>query len=351
MSASTTLLRLTFEALHRTGAAAALRPWAQGLGVIFCMHSVRPAVAAPDGFSPNSGLSSTPEFLDAALTMLQAAGYEFLSMDDALLRITGKTQSQRPFAVFTLDDGYRDNLVHALPVFAKHDCPFLVYVAPGFVDGSAEMWWLALERMIAGGRGEISMPGASAVLDGSAVAKAQAWGALAPTLQAMPEHAQRQWVREACERHGIDLRQMCRDLIMDWNEVRRMAEHPLATIGAHTNNHFAVSRLPEHEARAEIADSGQRLQRELQRPVRHFAFPYGNVGHAGPRDFRMAAEAGYASAVTTRMGAVYADHAAHLDGLPRVMVSSKYDRMRWLKVLASGLPGRMSNMGRRLNVG
>ena len=89
---------------------------------------------------------------------------------------------------------------------------------------------------------------------------------------------------------------------------------------------------------------------ELGLPVRHFAFPYGNVDHAGVRDFALCKEAGYETAVTTRMGAAYPDHAAHLHALPRVMVSSKYAEMRWLKVLASGLPGRMKNFGGRLNV-
>ena len=350
MSASTALLRLTFEALYRSGAASVLRPWSQGLGVIFCMHSVQPEVKATDGFAPNAGLTSTPAFLDAALTMLRQAGYEFLSLDEALQRIRSGRAGERPFAVFTLDDGYRDNHVHALPVFAKHDCPFLVYAAPGFVDASTEMWWLALERMIAEGAGVLEAGGVRVELDGSATSKWAAWGKLAPAVQGLPEHEQRQWTREQSRRFGIDLPQMCRDLIMSWDELRTLASHPLATIGAHTLNHFAVSRLSENEARAEIVESGRRLEQELRQPVRHFAYPYGNVGHAGARDFRLCAEAGYASAVTTRMGAVYPEHAGHVHGLPRVMVSSKYAEPRWLKVLASGLPGRMSNLGRRLNV-
>lgn len=349
MSASSTLLKLTFEALHRSGAAHMLRPWSQGLGVIFCMHSVQPEKPSADGFAPNAGLTSTPAFLDAALTMLRHAGYEFLSMDDALLRIR-QGRSKKPFAVFTLDDGYRDNLLHAMPVFVRHDCPFLVYAAPGFIDATSEMWWLALEEMINRHRGSLEAAGISVELDGGAAAKWQAWRQLAPRVQALPEHEQRAWVRDAATRHGIDLAQMCRDLIMDWDELRRMARHPLATIGAHTLNHFAVAKLSAAEARHEIVSSGERLSRELGVPVRHFAFPYGNLGHAGPRDFGICREAGYASAVTTRMGAVYPDHAAHCHALPRVMVSSKYAQPRWLKVLASGLPGRMSNLGRRLNV-
>lgn len=349
MSTGTKLLRLTFETLHRSGVAAALRPWSQGLGVIFCMHSVQPEKPSVDGFTPNAGLTSTPEFLDAALTMLRQAGYDLISLDDALLRIQ-EGRSAKPFAVFTLDDGYRDNLVHALPVFEKHSCPFVVYVTPGFVEASTEMWWLALERIIDRETGRLEVGNVSAVLDGSAASKWAAWTVLSPAVQGMPEHEQRTWIRETSARFGFDLAGLCQELIMSWNEVRKLAAHPLATIGAHTLNHFAVSRLPEEEARREIAVSGKALERELGKPVRHFAYPYGNVAHAGARDFRLAAEAGYATAVTTRMGTVYPQHARHLQALPRVMVSSKYAEPRWLKVLASGLPGRMNNLGRKLNV-
>jgi peptidoglycan/xylan/chitin deacetylase (PgdA/CDA1 family) len=124
----------------------------------------------------------------------------------------------------------------------------------------------------------------------------------------------------------------------------------LVTIGAHSLNHYALSRLDETEARHEIVASGERIAQELGKPVRHFAFPYGNVAHAGSREFHLAKQAGYASAVTTRMGAVFPEHAQHLQALPRVMVSSKYAELRWLKVLASGLPGRLANRGARLNV-
>ena len=52
----------------------------------------------------------------------------------------------------TLDDGYRDNAEHALPVFRRHGVPFTIFVCPGFCDRTSELWWEALERIIAGDR-------------------------------------------------------------------------------------------------------------------------------------------------------------------------------------------------------
>ena len=117
MSLSTTALRLAFETLYRSGVSQLFSPLTQGMGVIFCMHRVQPEGTAADPFNPNSNLTSTPEFLDAALTMLRQSGYEFLSLDAAAERVSKGRKGARPFAVFTLDDGYRDNLQHAMPVF------------------------------------------------------------------------------------------------------------------------------------------------------------------------------------------------------------------------------------------
>ena len=47
-------------------------------------------------------------------------------MDEAHRRLEEKNFARR-FACFTLDDGYRDNRDHALPVFREFDAPCTVY--------------------------------------------------------------------------------------------------------------------------------------------------------------------------------------------------------------------------------
>ena len=167
----------------------------------------------------------------------------------------------------------------------------------------------------------------------------------------MPEYAQRDWIRRVCNAHGVDLGAMCRAAAMTWDEIRQMNAEPLATIGAHAVNHYAVMRLPEADARREITESKRRIEAELGEPVLHFAYPYGNVDAAGPRDFGLCGKAGYMSAVTTRLGVIFAEHAAHLQALPRVIVSGKYQKARYLDALVSGVPGAMKNRFRRINVG
>lgn len=115
-------------------------------GAILMLHRVRPASADP--FQPNAFLEITPEFLDDVLGHLAAARIPVVSLDEAVERI-GSANPGR-FVVITLDDGYRDNLEHAFPVFQRHRAPFTIYIASGFVDGLANAWWLTLEAIIRG---------------------------------------------------------------------------------------------------------------------------------------------------------------------------------------------------------
>ncbi|MCA0432505.1 MAG: polysaccharide deacetylase family protein [Proteobacteria bacterium] len=347
------LLKTCFDVLHYSGASTVLGPYFRGQGAIFCLHHVRPGGGHQTGFAPNANLEITPEFLDDMLSALKRWGYQFLSLTEACHRMQAAKPSSTPFAVFTLDDGYLDNLVHAMPVFKRHKCPFTVFAAPRIVEGTCELWWVGLEHVIAGSGNELALELGGEALRLPTATDAEKWATwkrLFPLVHAMPEYEQRDWIRALCERHGIDLNALCRAAAMNWQQLREMSREPLASIGAHTLNHYAVIKLSEDDARREIIESGARLAAELETPIEHFAYPYGNVAHAGPRDFEICKEAGYLSGVTTRHGVVFAEHASHLEALPRVMVSGKYQKVRYLEALVSGLPATLANGFRKVNV-
>jgi peptidoglycan/xylan/chitin deacetylase (PgdA/CDA1 family) len=102
--------------------------------------------------------------------------------------------------------------------------------------------------------------------------------------------------------------------------------------------------------RVEMQQSRATIERELGTSVRHFAYPVGDPGSAGPREFEAAAEAGFEMAVTTRPGHVFAEHALHLQALPRVSLNGAFQSGAAVRALASGVPFLLWNRGRRLNV-
>jgi peptidoglycan/xylan/chitin deacetylase (PgdA/CDA1 family) len=112
-----------------------------------------------------------------------------------------------------------------------------------------------------------------------------------------------------------------------------------------------LAKHDEAAARAEIGGSRALIEARLGLSPRHFAYPVGDPGSAGPREFRLAREAGFATAVTTRPGHLFAEHRAHLHALPRVSVNGLFQTDAALRALLSGVPFLAWNRGRRVNAG
>ena len=110
----------------RTG----LAPERDSAGAIFTLHHVRP----PEGkvFDPAAHLTVTPDFLEAAIVALKASGRKPVALTDLPERMAQGADG--PVMAFTLDDGYKDNLEFALPIFERNGVPFTVFVTGGFVE-------------------------------------------------------------------------------------------------------------------------------------------------------------------------------------------------------------------------
>lgn len=152
----------------------------------------------------------------------------------------GFPRKDRTVAV-TFDDGYADNLTAAYPVAARLGVPMTVFVT------------------------------VQPVLDG------------------------RPFPWDSREEHG-------RPLTVE--ELRRLAELPGVTIGAHTMTHPRLASLPAGEQRHELAASKQRLEELTGRPVTLFAYPFGKPDDLGPETAHLAAEAGYRAAFLSQAGRI-----------------------------------------------
>jgi peptidoglycan/xylan/chitin deacetylase (PgdA/CDA1 family) len=343
------VIRAGLEALYFTGAHHLLRPIFAGVGGIFMLHHVRPR--RDRAFQPNHHLEITPDFLRAALDHLRSRRIDIVSVDEMYQRLMQRNFSRR-FACFTFDDGYRDNRDFALPVMREFAAPFTVYVASDFAQGTGRLWWVALEMVIAKAQAvEAEIGGVAVRLDTSTVeAKQAAFGRLHDWIRALPgEHDIRREVSALCARHGVDENAICRDLCMSWEELKPFADDPLVTIGAHTITHCNLAKQTEATATFEMTTGRMRIEAELQRPVAHLAYPYGDRIAAGPREFALAKAAGFKTAVTTRPGMLFPESAGHLTALQRVSLNGNYQDERIIPVLTSGAATAVWNGFRRID--
>jgi peptidoglycan/xylan/chitin deacetylase (PgdA/CDA1 family) len=137
---------------------------------------------------------------------------------------------------------------------------------------------------------------------------------------------------------------------MSWQELADLARDPLVTIGAHTVNHPILTKVTEGAVRAELDNSRSVIEAAIGVRPQHFAYPVGDRTAAGPREFQIAADLGYKTAVTTRPGVIFAQHADHLMALPRISLNGEFQNLRHAKVLISGAATGLWNGFRKLNV-
>lgn len=298
-----------WDLLYRSGLSAAIGRRYAGIGSIFAFHRVVPEVSA----HLNGELYVSVQFLEDWLAALHKAGVEVISMSDAGERVEDPGRSGRHFVVVTFDDGYADNLVHALPVLERYQAPFTVYVTTALVEGSGYLWWLGLENMLR--RNEtVEVPPmerrftvASVEEKACAIAQVERW-VWADIAQRAP------MLRDVFKRYGVSLSAVTKEAGLSREQLRELSGHPLATIGGHTTDHPDLTSLSPLQASREMSDNKTFLENLCECPVDHFAYPYG-VGEA--REAVLAGKAGFKTAVTNKQGCLFPEHRDNRLLLPR----------------------------------
>jgi peptidoglycan/xylan/chitin deacetylase (PgdA/CDA1 family) len=343
------VIRAGLETLYFSGAHALMQPFVGGIGAIVTLHHVRPP--RPDRFQPNQLLEVTPRFLEKAVRGLRRRQLDLISLDEMHRRLT-EGDFKRRFVCVTIDDGYRDTLQWAYPILKTHEVPFAVYVPTSFPDRIGELWWLAIEAVVARNSRIVLLIDEQergfecATLE----EKHHVYDQLYKWVRSFrTEDELRRVVRDLSVRYQVDIAAFCEELCMSWEDLGRLAADPLVTIGAHTVNHVMLAKTPERQARAEMAMSRAVIEASLGVRPDHLSYPVGDATSAGPREFRIAAELGYKTAVTTRPGVLFPEHGQHLTALPRISLNGEHQQSRYVRVLLSGAATAIWNGFRRVD--
>ena len=350
MSMRSQFLLAGLEAIHATRLHRVAPRFMTGVGAILTFHHVRPA--RTDCFQPSRNLEITPHFLDRLLTGIQENGEEIVSLDEAHRRLTEGDFARR-FVVLTFDDGYRDCRDFAYPILRRHGVPFTIFAASRFAEGEGDLWWVALERAIAAqDKLAVTIAGRDyRFMLADAMARQGAFDTLYWALRALPDEAEmRAIVAAMAADAGVPTDAICREFCMDWGELGELARDPLVTLGTHSDSHIMLAKGAEEDTWADIEQGANRMEAALGTRPAHFCYPIGDHSSAGPRDFRMVADIGFKTALTTRRGALYPEHRDHLTALPRISVNGNHQKLRYAETLLSGVPTALANGFSRVDV-
>ena len=172
---------------------------------------------APAKGAPFRSLYVSPVAFSRQMRLLKILGYQGLSMSALLPYLSGERTGK--VVGITLDDGYLNNLVHALPVLKRHGFSATCYVVSQRV-GRTNKWDLH--------KGIAQTP-------------------------LMDARQMREWIAGGQE------------------------------IGAHTRHHADLLQTDAVSARDEIFQSKGELEEAIAQPVTQFCYPYGKFSdlHAG----------------------------------------------------------------------
>lgn len=314
---------------------------ARGRGAIFTLHHVRPK--KPRAFDPNAHLEITPEFLDTALTRLKRDGYHFIALDALPAHLA--SGNRQPVAVFTLDDGYRNNLEHAAPVFARHEVPFTVFVAGGFIDRKDILWWETLADLLGQEkRLQFQFTGEVERLDIETLQQKQAaFDRIATFIHSIDETTAVDRLKAMAGLYDIDALKLTSRLTLDEDGLRQLIANPFASLGAHTITHRALARLTDDVARREMDRSVARVEQITGKRPTSLAYPYGDTAAVSARDHKLARELGFTTAVTTQPGTLSGTD--DLMALPRISLNGYFQKAGYVSALASGIPFKLMGRG------
>jgi peptidoglycan/xylan/chitin deacetylase (PgdA/CDA1 family) len=337
------LQRLGLELAYFSGYAHLMQPRRSVAGVVLRFERVRPCRAVR--FQPLESGEVTPEFLDRTISALRRWNFELVSIDEVCRRAVTLAAPRR-FVCLTFDGGYRDLIDRAYPVLSRHRVPFAVYVPTAFPDGVGEIWWLALEAVIANERHlslvidrkelHFSIAGTSE--------KYQLYDFLQGWMRSLSPSDLSAAINDLCRRYSVDLAALSREAVMNWDDLAKLAADPLVTVGTATVNHPVLARLKEDDALREMTMGRAVAQSALGREVRHFAYPFGDRAAFRRQDVALAAQAGFASAASTIPGVVATMGQTGLHELPRIAWDGRLRSLRALRVMLSNAMARPTKL-------
>ena len=230
----------------------------------------------------------------------------------------------------TIDDGYRDFLLNAYPIFHEFGIPTTVFLVSDFLDRRDWNWWDKVQyalRKTDEREFELHVNGNRHI---SPVLKGQDYEQMhriAQDLKMLTNTQRRAEIERLVDQLRVTLPTeapaWCE--AMSWDEVRRLAKTNVE-FGAHTKTHPILSTVDsQEELEEEILGSQKRVEEELDGPVLHFCYPNGRNEDIGAEALRITRECGFRTAVTT------------VPGMNRISVETDAFQLRRLGS-ESGLP-------------
>ncbi len=226
-------------------------------------------------------LAVNPTNFDNHISLLKKK-YTLLHVDQFYDLLSKQKKFPKNSILITFDDGYADNYIEALPVLEKYNAQALFYISTGTLNTTNEYWWDAMERIIL--LSDVNFVADNFELNGlqfeladlNSVKKNSLYESILPILRNMPSSNREEKIAILSHLfNSVKGRETHRAMTFD--ELKRMSESRSAIIGAHTHLHPSLASLTYEQQLDEIQLSKSILEKIINKPVKHFSYPFGKI--------------------------------------------------------------------------
>ncbi len=225
-----------------------------------------------------SNISVSSDDFEKQLLSLKNDGHTFINFSD--LKNPKLKGWNRPTIIY-FDDGYKDNLVNALPILKKHNIPATVFVTVGLIEKESFLWTLGLRYFLF----KKNTP------------KAEVEKKI-KELKKLSGPRRELVLKQMFAEDGFILNPNNFDIFLNWDEVKELSQNNIE-IGSHGLSHKKFSELDERELVTELTDSKKIIEEKIGKKIDYLSYPYGDYNQ---KVVAVAGKTGYSFAVTIRDG-------------------------------------------------
>ncbi len=191
----------------------------------------------------------SPEDFEKYIKWLLGKGFEFISLNEVLNYLDGKTKPENSKIWFTLDDGWRGNLA-LLPVIEKYRIPVTIFITTHAVETG--FFRDTLEETLTD---ELPLQYQGDIHKLHEIPNKERAEADAPLYEK---------AKDVLEREAVNV-----------NELKALAKHSLISIGLHTHTHPVLPHCSKEKIAEEINNNREKLVAYTGAASSVLALPYG----------------------------------------------------------------------------
>lgn len=243
---------------------------------IICYHRV-----ITEGQAQEEGVHSSmwisPEVFENQVSWMKSIG-EIVSYDRIL---DFNAYNDRPLFAITFDDGWKDNLTHALPILKDNNANALIFLATSGIDNGGLFWPedVALKSLMAARRRPIenlnqairvaaqrNTPNAR-----NADEAMQLIGQVVEEFKQLDQTNRDERLNKYYEM--IDAKpEPLQGFMLNWSDVRLMSTSGIS-FGSHTHTHRICENSTHDEIEDELITSKHKIESATGKPIDSFAYP------------------------------------------------------------------------------